>query len=95
MIQFNNVEILCGSLAAEAARETVFGGIFTDQLLHVLAQLHDPSLLALPFSLAEWHRALPENLLQSHVEILDQRQVLGEEEPPPSPRQTSQGVAAD
>ena len=73
-----NIEILCGALADQAAREVEHSGIFTRTLLLVLAQPHDPPLLGLPLDLDAWHRALPDNLLDQGVAILGTRDVLGE-----------------
>jgi hypothetical protein len=72
-----NIEILCGALADQAAREVERSGIFTRKLLEVLAQPHEPPLLALPLDLDAWHRALPANLLDQGIHILGTRDVLG------------------
>ena len=76
-----NIEILCGALADQTAREVERSGIFTRKLLEILALPHDPPLLRLPLDLDSWHRALPANLLDQGVHILGTRDVLGESEP--------------
>ena len=43
-----NIEILCGALADQTAREVERSGIFTRKLLEILVLPHDPPLLALP-----------------------------------------------
>lgn len=71
----NNIAILCGALADEAARERAGQGIFTQALIERLSA--DPALLTLPFDLEAWQRALPENLLASQgIEILDKRETF-------------------
>jgi hypothetical protein len=72
-----NIEILCGALADQAAREVERSGIFTRKLLEMLSQPHEPPLLTLPFDLDAWHRMLPANLLDDGVRVLGTRDVLG------------------
>jgi hypothetical protein len=76
MIKINNVQIICAALADQAAHEEAAGGIFTEQLLAVLAAPTGASLLKLPLDLDAWHRALPDDLLASGVEIVDSRAAL-------------------
>ncbi len=76
MIKIKNVQIICAALADQAAHEEAAGGIFTEQLLAVLAAPAGTSLLKLPLDLDAWHRALPDNLLAAGVEIIDSRAAL-------------------
>jgi len=76
MIRINNVQIICAALADQAAHEEAGGGIFTEQLLAVLAAPTGVSLLKLPLDLDAWHKALPDNLLAAGVEIVDSRAAL-------------------
>jgi hypothetical protein len=92
MFKIGNIEILCGALADEAARETGQGGVFTRHLLSVLSQPNQPSLLTLPFDLDLWHQSLPANLLQENAIILGRREVLGERDE--ERHRPSQGQAA-
>lgn len=73
-----NIQVLCGALADQTAREDRLAGVFTGKLVALLQQPDGASYLTLPINLEVWHEALPINLLeQTGVSILDRRDVLG------------------
>lgn len=76
-----NIQVLCGALADQTAREDRLAGIFTGKLVALLQQPNGASHLTLPIDLEVWHEALPINLLEeTGVSILDRREVLGKDD---------------